>query len=34
MVKHATYEKAESLRSAPLLKLQNMYNNNPIFNVS
>ena len=31
-VKHATYEKAESLKSTSLSKLDNMVNNNSIFN--
>ena len=32
MVKHATYQNAESLKSISLSKLENMVNSNSIFN--
>ena len=32
LVKHPTYQKAESLRAASLSKLDNMVNDNSIFN--
>ena len=32
MVKHATYQNAESLKAIFLSKLENMVNNNSIFN--
>ena len=34
LIKHATYQKTESSRAASLSKLDNMVNNNSIFNTN